>query len=204
MRVSNLTIDMKEVCFKGNTLDVGNDNYGIIYNILKSTEDEVSVDYYVENIENGNMDLYDNGVLFFSLSQVSSRNERDEIIKEIWKNLRFGGTIYIWDREKKSKELVNDNIKVLMPDGNDREFKFSNLSPLSEFGFFNFQKTLEKYFEIQEGRICDRIIYIKAIKRGSVKDENTINSSKLKVHPQQFGCEVLKSIYKGLKFPRRD
>ena len=43
--MSNLVINMKDVKFGGNTLDVGNDNYGVIYNILKGEEDEISVDY---------------------------------------------------------------------------------------------------------------------------------------------------------------
>ena len=50
--MSNLVINMKDVKFGGNTLDVGNDNYGVIYNILKGEEDEISVDYYSEDLSN--------------------------------------------------------------------------------------------------------------------------------------------------------
>ena len=37
--MSNLVINMKDVKFGGNTLDVGNDNYGVIYNCLLYTSD---------------------------------------------------------------------------------------------------------------------------------------------------------------------
>lgn len=198
----NLTIDMRNVRFKGNTLDVGNDNYGIIYNILKNIEDEISVDYYIEDLENEYTNKYDNGVLFFSLSQLSNKAERDKVLKTIWKNLRFGGSLYIWDREKKQKEIVNDKIKVLMDKGKEKEFIFSNMSPFTEFTIYSTQKILEKYFEIQETRVCDKIIFVKAIKRGSIQNESVTNSNKLKVYSQQSSSEVLKGIYKGFKFPR--
>ena len=202
--MSNLVINMKDVKFGGNTLDVGNDNYGVIYNILKGEEDEISVDYYSEDLSNQYKNFYDNGVTFFSLSQLATKGERDMVLKEIWQNLKVGGNLYIWDREKRVKEIIKDNINVLMPDGTTKEFKFSNINPLAEFGFFNFQKTLEKYFEIQEGRICDKIIYIKAKKRGIINNEDTINGDKFKVHPQQSSSEMFKSIHKGFKFSRKD
>lgn len=47
--VREVILDMSNINFKGNTLDVGINNYGIIYNILKQTESEISVDYYVES-----------------------------------------------------------------------------------------------------------------------------------------------------------
>ena len=139
--MSNLVINMKDVKFGGNTLDVGNDNYGVIYNILKGEEDEISVDYYSEDLSNQYKNFYDNGVTFFSLSQLATKGERDMVLKEIWQNLKVGGNLYIWDREKRVKEIIKDNINVLMPDGTTKEFKFSNINPLAEFGFFNFQKT---------------------------------------------------------------
>ena len=53
--VREVILDMSNINFKGNTLDVGINNYGIIYNILKQTESEISVDYYVENFIEINM-----------------------------------------------------------------------------------------------------------------------------------------------------
>ncbi|MPQ42829.1 hypothetical protein [Clostridium tarantellae] len=196
-----LSLDMSNICFKGSTLDVGNDNYGVIYNILKNYSDEISVDYYEDNLEENYK--YDNGVMFFSLSQISSNLEKEKIIEEIWYNLKFGGILYIWDREKKQKEIAKDKINVLLPNGRKKEFNFNNLSPFIDFTENTLEKVLEKYFEIQETKVCDKIIYIKAIRRGSIKDENTINSSKFKIYSQQFSSEIFKSIYKGLKFPRR-
>ena len=129
--MSNLVINMKDVKFGGNTLDVGNDNYGVIYNILKGEEDEISVDYYSEDLSNQYKNFYDNGVTFFSLSQLATKGERDMVLKEIWQNLKVGGNLYIWDREKRVKEIIKDNINVLMPDGTTKEFKFSNINTLA-------------------------------------------------------------------------
>lgn len=201
--MSNLFINMRDIELKGNTLDVGNDNHGIIYNIIKE-DDELSVDYYSEDLNNVYKNFYDNGVTFFSLSQLKTKSECDMVLREIWENLKADGLLYIWDREKKVKEIIRDNINVLMPDGTTKKFKYSNINPLTEFTIFNFQETLEKYFKIQEGIICDKIIYIKAKKRGIIENENTTNGDKLKVHSQQFGGEIFKSLHKGFKFSRKD
>lgn len=70
--MSNLVINMKDVKFGGNTLDVGNDNYGVIYNILKGEEDEISVDYYSEDLSNQYKNFYDNGVTFFFIKSTGN------------------------------------------------------------------------------------------------------------------------------------
>ncbi|MBI6019547.1 hypothetical protein H8J79_01715 [Clostridium perfringens] len=199
--VREVILDMSNINFKGNTLDVGINNYGIIYNILKQTESEISVDYYVENFNGEYRNQYDNGVLFFSLSQLH-KNEVEDVIKNIWSNVRFGGNLYIWDREKQKKETVNDKVKVLMTGNKEKEFEFIDNSISNEFTIDSSKKILEKYFEIEETKVCDKIIFIKGIKRGSIKNENTANSNKLKVHSQQSSSEVPEGIYKGFRFPR--
>ncbi|HHD2751449.1 TPA: hypothetical protein ACOTG0_000191 [Clostridium perfringens] len=199
--IREVVLDMSNINFKGNTLDVGINNYGIIYNILKQTKNEISVDYYVENFSEEYRNQYDNGVLFFSLSQLD-KSETENVIKNIWSNVRFGGNIYIWDREKKRRETVNDKIKVLMPNENEKEIEFIDNSISSEFTINSSKKVLEKYFEIQETKVCDKIIFIKGIKRGSIKNEDTANSNKLQVHSQQSSSEVPEGIYKGFRFPR--
>lgn len=199
--IREVVLDMSDINLKGNTLDVGIDNYGVIYNILKQTEDEISVDYYVEDFDREYKNQYDNGILFFSLSQINKKN-LDEVVKNLWDNVRFGGSLYLWDREKNKKETVNDNIKVIMPNMEEKEINFIDNSISSEFTVENTKKTLEKYFEIQETKVCDKIIFMKAIKRGSIKDEDTTDRNKLQVHSQQSSSEVSEGIYKGFRFPR--
>ena len=144
--VREVILDMSNINFKGNTLDVGINNYGIIYNILKQTESEISVDYYVENFNGEYRNQYDNGVLFFSLSQLH-KNEVEDVVKNIWSNVRFGGNLYIWDREKQKKETVNDKVKVLMTGNKEKEFEFIDNSISNEFTVDSSKKILEKYFE---------------------------------------------------------
>lgn len=199
--IREVVLDMSNINLKGNTLDVGIDNYGVIYNILKQTEDEISVDYYMEDFDREYKNQYDNGILFFSLSQINKKN-LDEVVKNLWDNVRFGGSLYLWDREKNKKETVNDNIKVIMPNREEKEINFIDNSISSEFTVENTKKILEKYFEIQETKVCDKIIFMKAIKRGSIKDEDTTDSNKLQVHSQQSSSEVFEGIYKGFRFPR--
>lgn len=199
--VREVNLDMRNISFKGNTLDVGIDNYGIIYNILKQTDDEISVDYYIENLEEEYRNQYDNGVLFFSLSKLS-KNEAEEVLKKIWTSVRFGGKLYIWDREKQKKETVKDKVKVLMAGNKEKEFEFIDNSISKEFTIDTSKKVLEKYFEIEETKVCDKIIFIKGIKRGSINYENTANSDKLKIHSQQSSGEISKGLYKGFRFPR--
>lgn len=196
-----IDLDMSNINFKGNTLDVGINNYGIIYNILKETEDEISVDYYVEDFDEEYRNQYDNGVLFFSLSQIDKK-EIETVIKNLWNNVRFGGNLYLWDREKNKRETVNDKINVLMPNGKEKEIVFVDNSISSEFTINTSKKILEKYFEIQETKVCDKIIFMKAIKRGSIKNEDTTDSNKFEVHSQQSSSEVPKGLYKGFRFPR--
>ncbi|WP_430485775.1 hypothetical protein [Clostridium sp. B9] len=192
---------MSNINFKGNTLDVGINNYGIIYNILKETEDEISVDYYIEDFNEEYRNQYDNGVLFFSLSQIDKR-EVESVIKNLWNNVRFGGNLYLWDREKNKKETINDKINILMPNGKEKEIVFVDNSISSEFTIDSSKKILEKYFEIQETKVCDKIIFMKAIKRGSIKNEDTTDSNKLEVYSQQSSGEIPKGVYKGFRFPR--
>lgn len=102
--VREVILDMSNINFKGNTLDVGINNYGIIYNILKQTESEISVDYYVENFNGEYRNQYDNGVLFFSLSQLH-KNEVEDVVK-IYGAMWDLEETYIYGIEKSKKKKL--------------------------------------------------------------------------------------------------
>lgn len=201
-----INLDMSEVEFKGDVLDIGRENYGIIYNLLKHNEDEISVDYILNESheDEKNEDKYDTAVIFFSLSTMWNVNERKKLLFQVWKKLKEHGELYIWDYDKRQKEVVNETIKVKFPKNNTRNFTFKNKNPFCEFSLEDAKKILEKYYEIEETRVCDRIIFLKVIRKGNVKDEGAINSSKLKIYSQQLSGEIFKGIHKGFRLPRRN
>lgn len=58
----DIFINMEKEIFKGNLLDIGMDNQGIIYNIYKEFNDNVNVEYVSGKEEGKNIkeDYYDN------------------------------------------------------------------------------------------------------------------------------------------------
>lgn len=63
----DIFINMEKEIFKGNLLDIGMDNQGIIYNIYKEFNDNVNVEYVSGKEEGKNIkeDYYDNCILLF-------------------------------------------------------------------------------------------------------------------------------------------
>jgi hypothetical protein len=67
-------INMQHEIFTGNILDIGMDNYGIIYNLYKQYNEEAAIDYVNGKdekiyIEKGD---YDSCVMLFSLNKLDS------------------------------------------------------------------------------------------------------------------------------------
>ena len=58
---------MENEIFKGNLLDVGLDNQGIVYNVYKQFNDNINVEYISGKDERKNImeDYYDNCILLF-------------------------------------------------------------------------------------------------------------------------------------------
>lgn len=199
-------LDMRDVKFKGDVLDVAMGNYGVIYNIIKDNQDEISIDYISEENKGDELNnkKYETAVIFFSLSKIWNAAERKRLLFEIWQKLDEAGELYIWDYEKKQKEVINEKVEVKLPNNIMKSFNFNNRNPFSEFSLETSKKILEKYYEIEETRVCNGIIYLKAKRKGILTDESITNSSKLKIHSQQFSSEIFKSIHKGFRISRRD
>ncbi len=91
-----LVINMKDIVIEGDILDVAGDITGIIYNISKEIDDEISVDY----VDGENKSLlkhrkYGACTFFFNLNKVWGSRKKDRIIKEISQYLNKDGEIYI-------------------------------------------------------------------------------------------------------------
>lgn len=194
-----IVLNMNDVNFEGNILDVGGENYGIIYNIKKFLDDEVAVDYVDDSKAMGTFE-YDTCVLFFSLGKINTQKERENMLNEIYPLIKEEGEIFLWDMIKYKNQIYKNKLRVILPGDKIKEFTLRDINFLKEWGEEDGKKTLEKYFEIQETKVWEDVYYIKAKKRkGSNTNEDTIASNKLSIHPQQSSSEIPEVFYTGLK-----
>lgn len=194
-----IVLNMHDVNFEGNILDVGGENYGIIYNIKKFLDDEVAVDY-VDDSKAMETFEYDTCVLFFSLGKINTQKERENMLNEIYPLIKEDGEVFLWDMIKYKNQIYKNKLRVILPGDKIKEFTLRDINFLKEWGEEDGKKTLEKYFEIQETKVWEDVYYIKAKKRkGSNTNEDTIASNKLSIHPQQSSSEIPEVFYTGLK-----
>ncbi|MCM0648462.1 class I SAM-dependent methyltransferase [Clostridium swellfunianum] len=212
----DIYIDMQNEVFTGNVLDVGLNNYGIIYNLYKLQNENATVEYiqgkdekqYIEN------NSYDNCVLLFALSNLWLKSGKKHLIEDMSKFLKNDGILHIWDIDKSFSSLFRGKIKALLPDNIIKEINITDLNILKDCSKENTIKLLEQYFEIIDLKDYDKVYYIKARNRmcfadsqktlqnemkGSVKHENSFSSNKFKVRSQQFSSKISESLHKRFK-----
>ncbi|MCE5222360.1 MAG: hypothetical protein LLF98_14235 [Clostridium sp.] len=162
-----LVIDLEGVILQGDILDVGEKNLGIIYNISKEAEDELSLDYVSSDMKIELKDRkYDACTFFFDLNKMWTNLEKEKLIKEISSYLKEYGEIFIWDINKERGKVFNNKIKVILPNKKVKEFTFKNLNILLSSNIEEIKKILEKYFEIEETKAWEDVFFIKGKKLG--------------------------------------
>lgn len=174
-----IIINLEKVSINGDILDVGEKNLGIIYNLSKDIEDEISLDYVNDEtkIELKNSD-YDACTFFFELNKLWTSIEKEKLIKEVHKYIKAGGEILIWDINKERGKVFNNKIKVILPKGDIKEFNFKNLNLLTVSNVEETKKILEKYFNIEETKSWEDIFFIKGTKlENKSKKEEIENES---------------------------
>jgi len=182
--MKNSVINLTYQVLKGNTLDVGIKNYGVVYNLSKHYWDEVAVDYAKREskAESLTKEDYDSCVLFFTLYNLSGWRKKERIIKECFKYLNSNGYIYIWDIDKPMGRLFFRKIKVLLPYNKEVEFTIKEINLFRKNPMNKIINIINKYFTIEEEAANDGIIYIKARKKGNLSDENNTCSTELTIH----------------------
>lgn len=96
-----LVINLEDVIFQGDILDVGEKNLGIIYNISKEAKDEISLDYVSSDSKVELKDRkYDACTFFFELNKIWTSLEKERLIREISSYIKESGEIFIWDINK--------------------------------------------------------------------------------------------------------
>ncbi|NFB53299.1 class I SAM-dependent methyltransferase [Clostridium botulinum] len=188
--IKEIVINMENEIFRGNLLDVGTDNYGIIYNIYKQYDEDSNLEYIngeeeKENIKEG---YYDNCILLFSFSNIFFKKNRMNLIQDIYKYLKEGGNVYIWDIDKKIKETFNGKIKILLPGEKVKNISIKDLNVLKDSSIDTTIKLLDPYFEIKDLKSSDGVYYIKGKKKINTntkedeKRKEEINESTVSSH----------------------
>lgn len=172
-------INLEKLVISGNVLDVGIKNYGIIYNLYKHYNDEIAVDYFEGKNEKNNIQhqCYDNCILFFTLHQLLTGRKKELLIQELCCMLKEEGCIFIWDIDKGIKSIFNSKIKVQLPNKTTKEFRVTDFNYLKNNAKEKIKAIIEKYCEIEEYSYSNNLFYMKAKKKGKLKDESIISSS---------------------------
>lgn len=160
-----LLINLSNLKLKGDVLDITCEDHGVIYNISKDIDDEISADYIEGDSETALKNReYDACTLFFSLSKLWKNESKENLIEDISKHIKINGKIYIWDINKNIGEIVDNSIKVVLPKGDLKEFKIKNLNPFSSSNIEETKKILEKSYKIDETRIWEEMHFIEGTK----------------------------------------
>ena len=168
-------INLEKEIFKGNILDIGFSNHGIIYNIYKQYVDDSSSLDYIEGkdektgIEEG---VYDLCALFFTLSDIKFTKSKSKLVQDIYKFLKEDGLLYIWDVDKGFAKIFNSKIKIVSPDKNTKQINLRDLNIFKDSSKENTIKILQPYFEILTLKNSDNVYYMICKKKGKSKDES--------------------------------
>ncbi|MBA5851887.1 class I SAM-dependent methyltransferase [Clostridium sp. cel8] len=157
-------INMENEIFRGNLLDIGLENNGIIYNIYKEFNHGINLEYIrgqdgEKNIQKGSYDIC---ILLFSFGSIWSKNKRKSIIEHIHRYLNRDGMLYIWDIDKKVGRIFNGDIKILVPGKKLRTIKIRNFNLIEDSSKETTLKLIEKYFELKEYNFTNDVYHIKA------------------------------------------
>ncbi|MBK5242472.1 class I SAM-dependent methyltransferase [Clostridium sp.] len=172
-------ISLEKEIFKGNILDIGFSNHGIIYNIYKQYLDDSSSIEYLEGkeekirIEKGQ---YDVCALFLTLSDMKYTHTRKKLIEDIYEFLKSDGLLYIWDIDKGFVKTFNSEVKIVLPDKSTKQISLKDFNIFKNSSEENTKKILKPYFEILTLKNSDNIYYMICKKRGKSEDES--NSSR--------------------------
>lgn len=162
--MKTIIINLVDIKIKGDVLDVG-ESYGVIYNLYKDIEEEISVDYVDEKgLVNLKQACYDTCTMFFSLSGIWRDIRKLQLIKDASSLIKKGGSIYIWDINKEVGEVFNNVIRAILPSGTIKEFEFKNVNPLLKSNIEQTKKMLSEDFSITEEKLWEDIYFIKGEK----------------------------------------
>lgn len=171
-------INLENVIFNGDILDIAADNNGIVYNLYKAINDEVAVDYIDAQYEESEISAnsYDNCTLFFSLNNYFWKFRKKYLIKKIYEYLKDDGYIYIWDFDKGYSKMFYGSIKIMLPGRSLKNITIKDFNILKDNSLKSNLKIIGRYFQIEDLKTSDGIYFIRGKKRSKTY-EGIINSN---------------------------
>ncbi|MDD3223564.1 MAG: hypothetical protein PHX70_02475 [Clostridium sp.] len=176
--MKEIFINLEKEAFLGNVIDMGVENYGIVYDLCKKIDDNINIGYVEDknSFDSADKYCYDSCVIFFSIFKMKNFIEKDKLFKKAAQFLKDKGMIYIWDVDKPRLKVIKFKLKIAIPLKGFKEIKINALNPLSNDSSKSTCKILNKYFNVIDLKCSDNIYYIKAQKKGSRFSENITNS----------------------------
>lgn len=176
--MNEVYINIEKEVFRGNVLDIGFDNYGVVYELLRKYDDNIDVEYLEEyegkhNIEK---EQYDNCIMFFALKDIIGKRGKRELLEDVYKFLKPNGVLHIWDIDKGLGKTFHSNVKLSLPGEKIKEFKIIDLNLFKDNSKESIITLLGEYFEVQESKCSDNIYLIRCIKKGRKTNEGITDS----------------------------
>lgn len=159
-------IDMSDVRFGGDILDIGFENYGIIYNIYKYEKNNYDVEYFCgdQKKEGAEKNSYDSCCLFFAMNKFKSFGGRKKILHYAYESLKADGIIYVWDVDKKIMKTYRGKINIKLPDFTIKSFMINDMNIFKDCSMKKSLEILDTHFNVMESKSWDGVYYIKAQK----------------------------------------
>lgn len=172
-------INLEKEVFIGNVLDIGFDNNGIIYDLCKNIDDNMTIDYINGTQDKNRIEknYFDSCVVFFSLMEFKTKRSKLKFFKEIAEYIKKDGILYLWDVDKPRYKSLYFKIKVFVPNKKYKEVSVKAVNPIIDASCENTRKLLQSYFNIIDLKCSDNIYYIKAQKKGSFLIGDIISSN---------------------------
>jgi hypothetical protein len=171
-----ISLDLKQSNFKGDLLDIGFHNYGVIYNIYKQNNAIIDIQYINEDKKNfSGESFYDSCALFLSLSGIMSKMRRKILLSKIYNVMRDDGEIHIWDIDKRYFKTFNKKVNIYLPNNKNKEIHIKDLNILKDTSKEGTIKIINKWFDIIDIETWEGLYYIKAQKKRR-EENNAIKS----------------------------
>lgn len=164
-----LIVNMDDVNIEGDILDVTYNNTGVIYDISKEIQSEISVDYVDKNTKyllKGQK--YDACTFFFNLNNIFGNKKRKVLIKLITNYIKEGGKIYLWDVNKNIGRIVNNKVRIILPNNKIKEGRIKNKNIFNKCDGDEISDIIGKYYNIDKKKIWEEIFYVEGTKKKSV------------------------------------
>lgn len=162
-------INFEREIFKGNVLDVGLKNYGIIYDVCKKNDEAIDIDYVEGKDEKKYIgkNAYDSCVAFFALKDLTLDSAKKKFFKDMHDFMKDDGIMYLWDIDKSVFRTFRGKFKVALPDVKVKEIEINDFNILSDNSCDKICSIMGSYFDIKEIKRSNNVYYIKAQKKGS-------------------------------------